>query len=355
MNARVDEKETGMHNKVILWGCLILLAAAALSYGEGQRSVIGVQLDPAPLPELLTKHLRLDAGQGVRISNVTVESAADKVGLQRDDIIIAFQGEKVTASQQLAEAVGRLNTGTEVLLEIIHLGERETLDFALTPMPKDGKLKYPPEPGNVTSWRPGKVFKIGPEGQEWIEIPFNEFPDTAFNVKEFFKEFHTYEHSTDDEDFTITIEGDPNDDDSRIIVRAGDTEYSSTVGEIDALPEKYRSLAEEDLADARTSVSYRMGIKQFHLPEPPAPDLWRQYFDNIRVPQPDLDHLSETKDRALKELREQMEQLQQRMGEMEKRNREMLDKLLEKKDKSTAPAEQTQQELPSESQHALTV
>ena len=342
-----------MNKRTVLWGCLTLMIVAALSYADGERGFIGVQLDPAPLPDLLAKHLRLDPGQGVRISNVTVGSAADEAGLQRDDLIIAFQGEKIGASEELVEAVRRLSTGTEVILEIVHLGERKTLEFALAPLPKDAQLKYPPEPRTVTSWRPGKVFKIGPEGQEWIEIPFDDFPKVDFDMKEFFQEVHTYHHSSDGEDFTITIEGAPTDDDSKVVVRVGDTEYSTTVGQLDALPETYRGPAEEDLEDARTSVEHRTEVRGFHLPKPPAPDVWRKHFDNIRVPRPDLDRWSEKRDRALEDLRERMEQLQQRMEEMEKRNREMLDRLLEKKDKSSEEAERTLHYLPSKTQREL--
>jgi hypothetical protein len=332
---------------------LILLALTALSYADSERGVIGVQLDSAPLPELLTKHLRLDAGQGVRISNVTVDSAADEAGLQRDDIIVAFQGEKIAGPEDLVEAVRKLGAGMEVTLEIVHLGERKTVELVLAPLPADARLKYPPEPKSVTSWRPGKVFKIGPEGQEWIEIPADEFPKVDFDVKEFFQEVHTYHHSSDGESFIITIEGDPADDGSKIVVRAGDKEYSTTVGEPDTLPEKYRGPAEEDVEDARTSVQYQIETKEFHLPKPPAPDMWREHFDNIGVPRPDLNRWSERKDRAVEELRQQMERLQQRMEEMERRNREMLDKLLQRKDKSGTTAERTHHDLLSTPQREL--
>ena len=331
-----------MSGRTILWGCMALLVFGGQSYADGDRGYIGVQLDPAPLPELLAKHLHLNAGQGVRISNVTVDSAADKAGLERDDIITVFQGDEITSSSRLVEAVRKLDVGTEVSLKIIHLGERKTLTFTLEPLPKDGRLKYPPEPKSVTSWRPGKVFKIDPEGQEWIEVPFDQVPEVNFDVKEFFKEFHTYQHSTDGEDFTVTIEGAPDDDDSRVIVRSGDTEHSTTVGKLDALPEEYRRPAEEALANARESSKGRVEIRQFHLPAPPAPNVWRKHFEDIRVPRPDLERWSEKKDQAFEKLQEQMERLQKRMEELEERNRETLDRLLEKKEKSGESTEKTQ-------------
>ncbi|MBN2129765.1 MAG: PDZ domain-containing protein [Sedimentisphaerales bacterium] len=331
-----------MNRRTILLGCIALLVGGVPSYAGGQRGYIGVQLAPEPLPEILVKHLRLNAGQGVRISNVTVGSAADKAGLERDDIITAFQGQDITSSSRLVEAVRGLDADTEVSLEIIHLGGRKTVKFALEPLPAEGKLKYPPEPKSVTSWRPGKVFKIGPESQEWMEVPFDQVPEVNFDVKQFFKELYTYHHSTDGADFTVTIEGDPEAEDSRVIVRSGDTEHSTTVGKLDALPEEYRRPAEEALANARESSKGRVEIRQFHLPAPPAPNVWRKHFEDIRVPRPDLERWSEKKDQAFEKLQEQMERLQKRMEELEERNRETLDRLLEKKEKSGESTEKTQ-------------
>ena len=42
------------------------------------RPYIGVMLDPAPLPDLLIKHLNLAPGQGIRIANIHRGSPADK-------------------------------------------------------------------------------------------------------------------------------------------------------------------------------------------------------------------------------------------------------------------------------------
>jgi hypothetical protein len=306
-----------------------LILGSASSAGS-ERPYIGVLLDPAPLPELLAKHLNLDAGQGIRISNITVDSPADQAGLERDDIIIAFQDEKVTSSEQLVDAVRRAGIGTEISLDIIHFGQRKTLKLALEPLQPHGKPKYPPEPEIVTSWRPGKFFRIGPEGRQWVEIPFDRIPEFDLDVRSFVKELHTYHHKTDSEDYTITIEGDPADEDSSIVVRSGESEYRTTVGEIDALPEEYREPVREAVDSARDSVKKDVRIRgRFRLPEPPRPDIYEKYFRAI--PRPDLEHWSEQKDRALEELREQMDRLQEGMKELERRNREMFEKLLDKK------------------------
>jgi hypothetical protein len=319
----------------------------SVSFAQDQRALMGVELDSSPLPDLLIKHLNLDAGQGVRIRNVVVGSPADKAGLERDDIVAVFQGKKVTGVEQVVEGVRGANVGEEVSLEVIHLGNRRALKLTLETARENPQLKYPPEPEAMTTWRPGKVFKIGPGGQEWMEIPFDKMPEFNVDMNRFFKELHTYHHSTDGKDYTITIEGDPKDDGSTVIVQAGTEEYRTTVDKLDALPEKYRDEAREAVENARRSVKKDMVIgKKFRLPEPPRPEMYQKFFRSI--PRPDMERFSEQKDRALEKLQEQVERLQERMRALEERNRETLDRLIDKKSAPKEKAPRPEKPAPAE-------
>lgn len=328
-----------------LMACVTLLLVGAVAYAESERPYIGVRLDPAPLPKLLAKHLGLDPDQGIRIRNVNVGSPADKAALERDDLIIGFQGRSVTNLEKFVEAVRTAGLGMEVSLEIVHLGQRKTLDLKLESLRGDPDWKYPPEPEIVTSWQPGKVFRVGPDGQDWIEIPFDKMPEFNFEIKKFFDERHTYHHADDGEEFTIIIEGNPNDGDARVIVRQGETEHNTTVKDLDALPEKYREPARDALENAKRSARHSFQMKEFRLPKP---DVYRKYFEDITIPRPDLDRWSEGKDQVLEKVREQMERLQQRMEELEDHNRRMLDKLLEKKDGGEERGEESEAPVPSD-------
>jgi hypothetical protein len=320
---------------------VILWIVGSASYAQDQRALMGVELDSAPLPDLLTKHLGLEVGQGVRIRNVIVGSPADEAGLERDDIIAAFQGKKVTGVEQVVEGVRGAKVGEEVSLEVIHLGQHKALKLTLAAAQEDAELKYPPEPEAMTTWRPGKIFKMGPEGDRWMEIPFDKVPDFNVDVDQFFKERRVLRHKSEGEDYTIVIEGDPRDEDSTVIVEAGDAEYRTTVGQLDALPEKYREPVRGAIKSSRESAKKDIIIeKRFRLPEPPRPEQYRGFFRSI--PRPNIERFSEQTDRVLEGLQEQMERLQQRMQALEERNREMLARLLEKRDagkqKEPAPA-----------------
>ncbi len=341
-----------MKRNALLFGCLVLWTLGTVSYAQDERAYMGVELDSAPLPELLTKHLGLDAGQGIRIRNITVDSPADKAGLERDDIIISFQGKTVTSAEQIVQAVRSAGIGDEVSLEVIHEGQRKTLRLKLAAAGDRAEMKYPPEPEAMMTWRPGKIFKIGPEGREWMEIPFDKIPEFDVDINRFFKELHTYHHATDGEDYTITIEGDPKDDDSQVIVQAGEEEYRTTAGKLEALPEKYQGPARDALENARRNVKRDIVIeRKFRLPEPPRPELYQRFFRAL--PRPDMERWSEQKDRALEKLQGQMERLQQRMEQLEQRNREMLERLLERKGKEDKGAELKPVPAQPQDEHAI--
>ncbi len=325
-------------NSVILVVVAVLAAACTAVSAEPapaeERAYIGVRLDQRSLPELLRKHLRLSPKQGVRIQNIHRNSPADKAGLERDDIIIGFEGEQVTGYEQIVEAVRDAEVGTEVSLEVVHLGQRRTVRLELGRL-KDEQFdwKYAVEPELVTSWRPGRMFQLKPGGQRWDEIPFHDIltmPDVSTYVREFTKELRTYHYTDGERSYTITIEGDPNEEDSTITVRIGDTEHKTTIKEIDELPEKYRSAARQALEKARESAEPDRHFQGLDMSLVQPWSSWKQYFENLKPYQmPEIPRFGPG-DETFDVIEEQMRELRERIEQLEKSHREMLDGLVEK-------------------------
>jgi len=296
---------------------------AADTQSNDEHSYIGVMLDPAPLPDLLVKHLNLEPGQGIRIANISRNSPADKAGLERDDIIIGFEGKNVDDRQQFIEDVRKAGIGTEVSLQIIHLGKRKTIKLKLESLKELESLKgdfgliYTPEPQIVQLWRPGKIFKLRPGDDDWMEVFKDKMPsDLDVNIRKFFNEIYTYKHS-DGEDYTITVEGNPNDVESTITVQVGDNEYKTTLKELDKLPEKYQKPAEQAIKDARKTATSRKFYQHF---ETPSFD-WPSYFDKIR---PDFTAPNMSfgpPNEMFEKIQKQMKELQQRLDKLEKQKK----------------------------------
>lgn len=302
------------------------------------RPCMGVLLDRTPLPDLLVKHFNLSPDQGIRIMNVHRDSPADKAGLQRDDIIIAFQDKDVTDLEEFVEAVRDAGVGAEVSLEIIHEGRPKTVNLKLEKLKADFDWKYPPEPQIERHWRPGKFWRLKPGDKHWMQVPFDRIPgDINIDLFNLFSENYSYRYSEDDESYTVTIEGDPDDDDTKISIRVTKPEYETTVKEIDDLPRKYRANAKEALKNARKSARQRERIKEL-WPWSPSPDddgIWQRFFDRPSPHQPAPSPLPD--DRMFDRLERQMRDLQRRLDEMEKRQKQMLDPLPDELEKPAPP------------------
>jgi len=330
-----------MRKQAILLSCAALLVLVAGSYAqEDTHPFLGVGLDESPLPELLTKHLGLEPGQGLRVANICVGSTAEKLGLVRDDLLVAFQGQEITDPNEFIAAMKKAGVGAKVSLEVIHLGQRRTVQFELEPA---GKMewKYPTEPEFVTSLRPGRVIQIGPGGQRW-EIPFDKLPNIDFDIGRILRTTYTYKHVVDGEECIITIEGDPAESDTKVAVRAGGAEHSATVGQLDALPEKYRDSVRQALEDAKKRFHFR----DIKLPELPSTEIYRKLLQDL--PRPDVQRLHEEKDRTIERLQEQMERMQQRMQQLE-------EKLLNRKGNSEPKSEKTEQTARPQTEDKLSV
>lgn len=292
------------------------------------RPHIGVLLDPTPLGELLTKHLGISPNQGVRIQNINRGSPADKAGLERDDIIIAFQGKDVEGYEydKFVDEVRKAGVGTEVALEIIHLGRRKTVKLTLEAFKDDFDLKYPPEPEIMQSWQPGKIFRLRPGDKSWTEILQNDMPDEfRVHINKYFKNLYTSQHSVDGEDCTITIEGDPDDEDTLITVRIGDTEYKTTLKEKDKLPEKYREAADQALKKARKSSRTRWPAPGAVTPRLQTPRDWKDYFERLTPDSHPRTPQFGPGDEMFDKIQKQMRELQKRIEELEKHQSQPLE------------------------------
>ena len=338
---------------IILVATLFCLTSALYAEPKSTdtRPYIGVLLDPTPLPELLTKHLGLSPGQGVMIKNVQCDSPADKAGLERDDIIVGFQSQDVIDCKEFVDVVQEAGAGSDVSLEIIHLGKHKTVKLKLSAQPTGGlqgkfDWKYPLEPEIVQSWRPGKIFRLKSGDKDWMELNIPEF---EVNLNKFFKELRSYGYSDGGESYTVTIEGDPNDEDTRITVRVGDAEYKTTVKEIDRLPDKYRSIAEEALQDARKSSKAEEPSQKSYLHWLRPSFQLKDYFKDLYRPKRPQAPPFEQGNEILDNIEKQIRRLQQRVEELEKRQGETFDHFPDKSDRQESeeqdkPVRQEEQE-----------
>jgi serine protease Do len=96
-----------------------------LKKGEVIRGWLGVRIQGVT-PDLADK-FGLAEAKGALVSEVTEGGPADKAGIVRGDVIIAFDGKEVKTMADLPYIVGATPVGKTVKVEIIRKGENKTL------------------------------------------------------------------------------------------------------------------------------------------------------------------------------------------------------------------------------------
>lgn len=105
-----------------------------LKYGVVQRGVLGVMIKSVDGD--LAKEMDLDVTEGVYIDSIMVNSAAEKGGLKKGDVITAIDDEKTNSSPQLQEIIAVHRPGDKIKLKVDRQGK--TIDLTVTLNNKSG-------------------------------------------------------------------------------------------------------------------------------------------------------------------------------------------------------------------------
>ena len=77
----------------------------------------------------------LSVNSGVRITSVDTDSPAGKAGLQVNDVIVKFNGQDITDTQQLIDAINQAQVGQRVDLTYYRGSVEQTINIVLTETP----------------------------------------------------------------------------------------------------------------------------------------------------------------------------------------------------------------------------
>jgi serine protease Do len=114
--------------RVFLLATLAAMLAAPLAMAR-DRAFLGIT--SRSLTGRDARNLELDRRDGALIQTVYDDTAADKAGLRKNDVIIEFDGEKVFDDDDLGDMIRDHDAGDKVEIVILRDGKQKTLDATL--------------------------------------------------------------------------------------------------------------------------------------------------------------------------------------------------------------------------------
>lgn len=109
-----------------------------LTEGKVRRGKLGVGIQP--LTDVLAEQFNAKGKKGVLVNQVMSGSAADKAGVQRDDIITAINGEATEDPNSLRNKVAGTKPGTEIEITILRNGEEKQINVTLDEFESEGNV-----------------------------------------------------------------------------------------------------------------------------------------------------------------------------------------------------------------------
>jgi serine protease Do len=126
-----------------------------ISHGKVSRGYLGVV--PQDITAAMAESLHLTDTRGALVGDVPAGSPAAQAGIQRGDVILEMDGQRVENSNQLRSRVSGMAPGTDVHIKFLHDGAEKNVTVKLGELPADGGVVPAPRPN------PGRQYSQPPD------------------------------------------------------------------------------------------------------------------------------------------------------------------------------------------------
>ncbi len=99
------------------------VSKALIAHGKVERGWLGVTI--RDLTQELAKKVHAEGQKGVLIADIVKGGPAEKAGLKKEDVVIAYQGKEVEDSGALRNEVAETPVGTEAKIAVLRGGKKE--------------------------------------------------------------------------------------------------------------------------------------------------------------------------------------------------------------------------------------
>ena len=104
--------------------------------GKVTRGYLGVAMQPEITPEI-AREFKLPDTTGVLVTDVLPNTPAERAGIQRDDVIIEFNGKKVSDRPHLRLMVSQVSPDAKTTIKILRDGKEKSLSVSLAAQPEN--------------------------------------------------------------------------------------------------------------------------------------------------------------------------------------------------------------------------
>ena len=138
-----------------------------LDFGEVRRGLLGVSIQTIDAES--AEALGAEVESGALVSSVEPGSAAEKAGIQVDDIIVRVNDEKIDDSRELANAIGLKGSGETVEIEFVRGGTMRSVTAELGQQLTPGSIGEDIHPG-LAGARFATSSTVASRGVEVMEV-----------------------------------------------------------------------------------------------------------------------------------------------------------------------------------------
>lgn len=129
--------------------------------GSIARGFIGVQMAEMDLDEEDAKSLNMKSTEGALIADVVAGSAAEKAGIQPYDLVVEFDGKKISSNRDLTKAVASTSIGHKALVKLLRNGKPKsvTVEVSEPPDMRTVRQGLPRKNGGIETQK--ALYKLG--------------------------------------------------------------------------------------------------------------------------------------------------------------------------------------------------
>ena len=297
-----------------------LLTAAPVMAEKSEKAWLGVYLQD--INRDLKEAMDLESKTGALIAGVVEDSPAEEAGIEEEDVIVEFDGEKVRGSSSLTKLVKKHSPGDEITLTLVRDGKEKSVKVVLGNSPEESlyfsfedepyldmakKLK---SPGVYSfSWTSGsrigvKVLDLSEQLAEYFGVKDAE----GVLITEVEEDMPAEKAGLKAGDVIVEADGDKVDDTQELREIISEKEEGDEV-EIKVIRDRKSQTFSVEVEETAAKDFYSQAMKlKIHPDKPDVPELiWKQKFDS--------------------ELEGEMEELREELDELKKEMQELREKL----------------------------